>query len=346
MSPFRLQYYTFTAEHTSLFFPFGWRVSSINTYKEYSLNSPASCRSTVAKLCELTGARALSVSYRLAPQHPFPAAILDVLVAYFSLLCPPPDSFHEAVPASSIVLAGDSAGAALCVALVQTILRFQEERCTIWFHNQDLSVTLPAGVAVLSLAGDLTQALPSWTVNGQVDILRDAPPTAQPSFPSDSVWPSNPPRYDPYCDDALLSHPLVAPATTVDWKGAPPFWIACGEERLADSSKIIAQTAASQGVLVLWEQYQAMPHTWALIFPKWPQSIRCMASWAHACRSFANPQARLLTEGKYIHAKHMNEENVLVTELTPLTPQKALRLMESKIRDLKPFVGAEVKPSL
>ena len=45
--------------------------------------------------------------YRLAPQHPFPSALLDALVSYFTLLYPPPGSIHEAVPASDIVFGGD-----------------------------------------------------------------------------------------------------------------------------------------------------------------------------------------------------------------------------------------------
>ncbi len=73
----------------------------------YYLGDPATHRPLTRKLARLTRGRVYSVRYRLAPQHPFPSAILDALVSYFTLLYPPPGSVHEAVPASGIVFAGD-----------------------------------------------------------------------------------------------------------------------------------------------------------------------------------------------------------------------------------------------
>lgn len=108
------------------------------------------------------------------------------------------------------------------------------------FHNYSVEILMPAGVTLLSVVRDLTQALPSWMENGKYDILGNAPPTAQPGFPMDNIWPSDPPRSEPYCHDTLLCHPLVAPAAAMSWAGAPPMWIACGQERLADSAKIVA----------------------------------------------------------------------------------------------------------
>ena len=219
----------------------------------------------------LTGARCLSIQYRLAPQYPFPAALLDVMLVYLSLLDPAPGPYHDPIEASSIVLAGDSAGANLCLSLIQVMLELKKQTImdpTIRFHNRNVAVQMPAGITLLSVEGDKTQALPSWIENGKYDILRDVPPTALPDFPKDSIWPSDPPRTDPYCHDSALCHPLISPAAAVSWSGAPPMWIACGQERLADAAKIIARTAAQDGVCVLWEEYQSMLHTWAQIFPR------------------------------------------------------------------------------
>ena len=82
---------------------------------------------------------------------------------------------------------------------------------------------------MLIVDGDMIHALPSWTKK-KLDILRDVPSTAQPWFPKDSAWPSDPPRWDPYCYDSAQA--LVAHATASSWAGAPPMWIACGHERL------------------------------------------------------------------------------------------------------------------
>lgn len=73
----------------------------------YYLCDPSSHRPVTKKLAKLTGGRVYSVRYRLAPQHPFPSALLDALVSYFTLLYPPPGALHEPVPASDIVFAGD-----------------------------------------------------------------------------------------------------------------------------------------------------------------------------------------------------------------------------------------------
>ncbi len=73
----------------------------------YWLLDPASHRVTTKKLAKLTGGRCYSVRYRLAPQHAFPAALLDALVSFLALLYPPPGAYHEPVRPEHIVFAGD-----------------------------------------------------------------------------------------------------------------------------------------------------------------------------------------------------------------------------------------------
>ena len=67
-------------------------------------------RPLTAKLAEVSNARVFIVSYRLAPQHQFPAALLDAILAYKYLIDPPPGALHTAVDPKKIVIAGDSAG--------------------------------------------------------------------------------------------------------------------------------------------------------------------------------------------------------------------------------------------
>lgn len=73
----------------------------------YWLMDPATHRQTTKALAKLTGGRVYSVRYRLAPQHPFPAALMDALMSYLALLYPPEGAFHEPVKPEHIVFAGD-----------------------------------------------------------------------------------------------------------------------------------------------------------------------------------------------------------------------------------------------
>jgi acetyl esterase/lipase len=73
----------------------------------HAFMDPASHRPTVKKLAKITGGRAFSVRYRLVPQSPFPGSLVDCLIAYLTLLYPPPQSFHEPVKPENIVIAGD-----------------------------------------------------------------------------------------------------------------------------------------------------------------------------------------------------------------------------------------------
>lgn len=73
----------------------------------YYLMDPATYRPLMKLIAKLTGGRVYSVRYRLAPQNPFPSALLDALVSYFTLLYPPPGAVHDAVAPENIVFGGD-----------------------------------------------------------------------------------------------------------------------------------------------------------------------------------------------------------------------------------------------
>ena len=316
-----------------------------------SAGSPVASRAATTRLAILTECRVAALSYRLAPQYPFPAALLDVLVAYLSILYPPMDSFHMPVSAESVVLAGDSAGANLCLALTAMVLELQRshptKQPTITFHGRDVPLKLPAGLTLFSSWNDLSDALPSWALNGEFDILEILQPPLLPNYPADHIWPSKPPRGHPYCDAYLLDHPLISPAAMKDWSGAPQMWFGMGsEERGVDGAKVVAAQAVMKGVPVLWDEYQGMCHDFAMLIRELPQSSHCFSAWATACKRFASRTA-VSSRGRLMAMPRCVVREIDVALLEPLPFEEVLKRMKKKADDHLPWVGpAYVKASL
>ena len=117
----------------------------------FFLMDPWTHRKPCARLARVTAGRCFSVRYRLAPQHPFPAALLDAIVAYLNLLYPKEGAMHERVEARHIVFSGDSAGGCLSLVLLLFILWLRRERGGILIWNgRKVQVPLPAGVASMA----------------------------------------------------------------------------------------------------------------------------------------------------------------------------------------------------
>ena len=133
---------------------------SVNTHK-YMIH----------RLTTKFGGFALAVNYRKAPQFPFPCAIQDCLAAYLYLIDPPSGAPHPAIDPSRIVVAGDSAGGGLALALLQLI--------------RDLDLPRPAGGLLLSPWSDLTHSFPSILQNTKTDYI---PPYSFLHRPS-VLWP-------------------------------------------------------------------------------------------------------------------------------------------------------------
>ncbi|WWC89008.1 uncharacterized protein L201_003925 [Kwoniella dendrophila CBS 6074] len=133
-------------------------------------------RYTIWRYARKMHGRCFAVNYRKAPQYPFPCAIQDCLAAYLYLTNPPPEAKHRPVDPKSIILAGDSAGGGLCLALLQ-ILR------------DTPGLELPAGAVLISPWSDLTHSFPSILQNTATDIV---PPYGFIHKPS-SLWPPPPP---------------------------------------------------------------------------------------------------------------------------------------------------------
>lgn len=298
------------------------------------LMDPATYRPTTARLAQETGGRIFNVRYRLSPQHTFPAALLDCLTAYLSLLYPPPGAPHAAVPAHEIIFGGDSAGGTLCTALLQLLLHLQRRgtSSTMLFHNHSLAtpLPLPAALALTSPWLDLTRSLPSLESPPytQYDYLPPPSLAAKIRIPPCPVWPANPPRADLYCDAATLLHPLVSPLAAQSWSASPPIFISIGQEMLYDEVAVFAQRLVSQGVPLRWREFEAMPHCFAMMLPQNPGTPVHFDEYACFCRERVQGTA-METEGLLVAAKSLERRGVDVRAgLTSLRDEEVEGLME------------------
>ncbi|KAL2146763.1 hypothetical protein VTI28DRAFT_2598 [Corynascus sepedonium] len=283
----------------------------------YYLLDPATHRPTTKKLAKLTGGRVYSVRYRLAPQHPFPAALMDALMSYLALLYPPEGAFHEPVKPEHIVFAGDSAGGNLSLALLQLILHLHRNSHTVLWHGASRAIPLPAGVAVNSPWMDMTHSSPSCATNAAFDYLPtlDQQLAAEAKRPPCAAWPVSPPRRHLYAPDSLLGHPLVSLLLARSWVGAPPVYVCAGWELLADEGKFAAHKMWREGVKVVWEEYEAMPHCFAMIFPYLREARRCLEGWAGFIKGVVEGGPEAL-ESRFLTVKARSLEEVAVEPQT------------------------------
>ncbi|CAL5868082.1 uncharacterized protein PFLUO_LOCUS2305 [Penicillium psychrofluorescens] len=298
----------------------------------FVLNTPSGYRKTAAALSQSTGAKILLVRQRLAPQNPFPAALLDAFQAYITLLKPPPGSPHAPVPASSIVVAGDSSGACLALGLLQVLLRLQRRGATITFHGATQPPVVPAGLALLSPVADLTNGFPSFERNAHCDIFPipiEKLPYLEKSFPTCPAWPTRPPRANLYCEAGMLAHPLASPAAADNWTGACPIWMGSGQEQIVDASRLVAREIHRAGGSVTLCEYESMPHTFFWVFRAAPQTKQILGEWAQAIVRFAGGE-RPPSSALFIRARGLRAESLEVENLVPFTVQQAQEWMWKK----------------
>lgn len=195
------------------------------------------------------GATVLSVDYRVAPEHVFPAALEDALEAYEWLL---DDGFSS----DQIVVAGDSAGGGLAMALCHTLKSH-------WLPR-------PAGIVAMSPWTDLTLSGSSYKDNYEID----------PVFGNDR---SELIYNNPYVGDADPRDPRISPMYG-DFYGFPPMLIQVGtDEMLFSDSEIVAAKARQAGVRVRFTKYKGMFHVFQMAGTLMEESSR---AWAEVKKFF------------------------------------------------------------
>jgi monoterpene epsilon-lactone hydrolase len=191
----------------------------------YVMGDAALAADLASQVGRRTQAKAISVDYRLAPEHPYPAAVDDALAAYEALL-------DNGIAPSDIAFAGESAGGGLAIATL--------------VNARDHGLPLPAAALVMSPYADLTLAGTTMETKREADPLlsREALQARIPDYTSGQ--------------DAALG--LISPIFA-DLSGLPPLVIQAGShEVLLDDAVRLAQQAATADVKVTLDITPGVPH--------------------------------------------------------------------------------------
>ncbi len=198
----------------------------------YIIGSPTSHRHQIAAISQATAASVLALDYRLAPEHPFPAAVEDAVAAYRWLL-------EQGIAAHKIVIAGDSAGGGLTVATLVAL--------------RDGGVDLPAGGVCISPWMDLTNSAQSFITKAETD----------PMITREMLIG----MAQAYLQGEDTRTPLASPLFA-DLKSLPPLLIQVGtEEMLLDDSINLERRLKEAGVNAVLEVCDEMIHVWHFFFP-------------------------------------------------------------------------------
>ena len=198
----------------------------------YVLGDAFQAANLASQVGRRTRAKVISVDYRLAPEHPYPAAVDDALAAYEALL-------HNGTAPSDIAFAGESAGGGLAIATL--------------VNARDHGLPLPAAAFVMSPYADLTLAGTTMQTKREVDPLM-----------SREALQSRVTDYTAGQDAALgLISPIFA-----DLSGLPPLIIQAGtHEVLLDDAVRLARQAATADVEVTLDITPRVPHVFQTFYP-------------------------------------------------------------------------------
>jgi monoterpene epsilon-lactone hydrolase len=191
----------------------------------YVIGSAATSVPLVGDLARRTGAKVVTVDYRLAPENPYPAAVQDAKAAYEGLL-------GQGIGPGQIALAGESAGGGLAVATLIAL--------------RDAGAPMPSGAFLMSPYADLTLSGDSFLEKEAVD----------PILTPDGLRL----RVPDYVDGADASDPLISPVFG-NLSGLPPLLIQVGSHEILLSDALrLAARAATADVPITLEVISGVPH--------------------------------------------------------------------------------------
>lgn len=196
-----------------------------------------------ARLATHARARVLLLDYRLAPEHPFPLAIEDIVATYDALI-------EQGQDPSKIVVMGDTAGAGIAFAAMLSL--------------RDQGKPLPAGLVALCPLVDLTFSGGSYVAN-----IRPRETTSDVELIMTLAF--------EYLQGADPRHPLASPALA-DLSGLPPVEIHGDvNDVLYDDAILLSEKLRGVGGKVNFHQWDGLPETWQELAPLSNQSSACLA---------------------------------------------------------------------
>jgi acetyl esterase/lipase len=198
----------------------------------YVLGDAFQAAGLASQIGRRTRAKVISVDYRLAPEHPYPAAVDDALAAYEALL-------QNGTDPSDIAFAGESAGGGLAVATL--------------VNARDYGLPLPAAAFAMSPYADLTLAGTTMQTKGEVDVLMSRENLQA--------------RVTDYTSGQDAALGLISPVFA-DLSGLPPLIIQAGShEVLLDDAVRLARQAALADVQVILDITPRVPHVFQAYAP-------------------------------------------------------------------------------
>ncbi|WP_347555988.1 alpha/beta hydrolase [Robbsia sp. KACC 23696] len=209
----------------------------------YFFCSPRTHRAVTCKLARRALARVCAPDYRLAPEHPAPAALEDALRVWHAILA-------SGERAEQIVVAGDSAGGGLALALLQAL--------------RDAGEPMPAAGVLFSPWTDLALTGATLVSNAERDVLMDGQGLRDAT--SLVLGP----------DGLDARDPRISPLYG-DFHGLPPLLIqASDSEMLLDDARRVAERAREAGVEVTLSMTPRVPHAWQMFAPVLPEGRRAI----------------------------------------------------------------------
>ncbi len=199
----------------------------------YSTGSSLYGRTLTTRLASCTSMDVLSFDYRLAPEHPYPAAIEDTMKTWNHLMM-------YGYGARDVILAGDSAGGNLALALTH---RLKEE-----------GRLLPRGIVLLSPWTDLTSSGKSHQAKEGIDPVLNA------AYLQEAIGNYLGEDYPP----ELLREPAVSPLFG-NFEGFPPTYIQVGDQEILQSdSELLYKKMSQAGVNVTLDVFKGMWHVFQM----------------------------------------------------------------------------------